>query len=517
MAQITVGLDIGTASIKGVRVARGLRGSALLDHFVHPVPYDPTRGLVQRQEEALRALAAQRRLKGERWVVAMPTASASLRELELPFSDRRKIDQVAPYELEGQIPFDLADVVVAAKLLERSEAGKSRVLAAAVPKTLLQERISLLNQVDIDPQEIDLEGLAVARLYQPWTRGTPGPLLVIEIGAQNSLLCCIEEGRVLFMRGVAIGGEELTRAVAERLSVPLEEAEKIKQEVDLGNPGDQRAEILKEGLVSWVAEVEKSLRLANRPPSRFVLLGGGACLRGFSEYLQERFSLPDAEKGNGASLALDLKGVEEMLVTHDGRLCRTALGLALRPDGPDGINFRKGEFSFGKGAAERRAQWVSIGLTLLVVAGLLLGNVYLRYQIKASRYQSLKADLRERFTKAFPQVHTVTQEVDQAKSAIDGLKRTESFLGIGELPPLLILREITMAVPKETPIEVHDLVIDGGKVRMEAQTDSFESIDRIKGGLVKVQSFRDVTISDAKAAAEPGKVSFRIQFQAGEG
>jgi|SRR5579863_112821 len=529
MAQITGGLDIGTTSIRCLRVARGVRGTSLVNFFSQPIPSYPGQSLLECQAAALRELKAAGRLKGDRWVVSVPTHSVSIREIELPFLDPQKIDQVAPFEIEGSIPFDLSQVIVDATVLERSAEGQScRILVASLSRQFLSERLSLLKQVGIDPQEVELEGMALARLYRDSSR--QGFLWLLEIGARKSILCLLRGDRVVSLRGIPIGGEEFTAFLAVRLSRTIEEAEKIKQEIDLADAGDRRSMFLKEALEPWMAEIEKSLRLSSRPGSsleegsgeseeapKIVLLGGGARIPGLPEYLGYRLGIRKAEEGiqwDRLPETRHLSGIQELLISSEGTSYQVALGLALRQTGIGDIGFRKGDFVFGKGEQERRAHWLTVGLILAVIVGLFLGNVYVRYRIKASRYQALKAELLERFAKSFPQIRSVTQEVDQARSAIAGLKRTELFLGTGDPTPLALLNEITLAIPKEIPIEVQDLLIDSGKVRIEAQTDSFESIDRIKASLAKGGLFQEVTVSDAKVGADPTKVFFRIQLKA---
>lgn len=531
MAHLTVGLDIGSRSIKGVRLARGLRGTWLTDYFVHPVPDDPARSLVERQEEALRALKAEGRLKGERWVVGIPASEISLREMELPFSDPGKINEVAAYEIESQIPFDLQDVVVQAVLLEReASSGKARVLTGALSRERLTERLRLLERVGIDPQEVELDGLALARLFRGAEPHPPSPLWLIEMGASQTQILGIHQGRLIGLRGLAMGGDWLTQAMARGLSLSEEEAEKMKREVDLNDPHDVRASLLQDALEPWINELEKTLRLVTEPfdeesktpPPRLLLMGGGGRLRGLSEVLADRLAgtvgvrlevvtpVHLLQKGPGSEIG----GLRESLVSGQGGPSPIALALALRAEEGWVLGFRRGEFAFGKAVAERRAQWIALGVTLLLLLGFWMGNLYVRYQVKASRYQELKRDLRSQFEEAFPTVRPVVQEISQARSAIDALKRTEGFLGVGEPAPLHVLEGITHAVPKGIAIEVHDLLIDKGTVRMEAQTDSFESIDRIKAGLASVSGFREVTVSDAKVGADPEKVKFRIQFKA---
>ena len=61
----------------------------------------------------------------------MPGDQLSVRVLELPFSDPRKIDQVIGYELEGQIVHAIEDVVFDHLVVGQRPEGSTVMAAAA--------------------------------------------------------------------------------------------------------------------------------------------------------------------------------------------------------------------------------------------------------------------------------------------------------------------------------------------------------------------------------------------------
>ncbi|MDC4222921.1 MAG: hypothetical protein MPW15_01400 [Candidatus Manganitrophus sp.] len=107
--------------------------------------------------------------------------------------------------------------------------------------------------------------------------------------------------------------------------------------------------------------------------------------------------------------------------------------------------------------------------------------------------------------------------MEQTRAAINERKKNAEFLGVGEESPLEVLKVVTAGIPTEVRIDVTDMVIDGNKIRIEAQTDSYDSVDRIRGGLMKVGHFQEVNVSDAKISADQSKVGFRIQLTMTEG
>ena len=109
MSHTICGLDVGAYSIKFAFLEVGFRTHTLRG-LMETVVGGGEAPLLQRQMDAVREGLTQ--VSGEVTpYLAVPGDQLSLRVLELPFSDSRKIDQVVGYELEGQIVNAIEDVV----------------------------------------------------------------------------------------------------------------------------------------------------------------------------------------------------------------------------------------------------------------------------------------------------------------------------------------------------------------------------------------------------------------------
>ena len=62
-----------------------------------------------------------------------------------------------------------------------------------------------------------------------------------------------------------------------------------------------------------------------------------------------------------------------------------------------------------------------------------------------------------------------------------------------------------------------ELVIDQDKVRVEAETVSFDWVNKIEGAVAKSPTVKSVTVSDAKTTADQSKVRFIMTIVLGEG
>src|SRR5437763_13769285 len=98
MAHTVCGIDLGTYSVKLALLEAGFRQTTLrgLDEIMVPPGDAP---LLDRQMQAAREALSH--FGGEVTpFVAIPGDQLSVRMLDLPFSEARKIDQVVGYELE---------------------------------------------------------------------------------------------------------------------------------------------------------------------------------------------------------------------------------------------------------------------------------------------------------------------------------------------------------------------------------------------------------------------------------
>ena len=85
--------------------------------------------------------------------LSVPLNILTLREQDYPFSDRDKIRETIPYELEGIILGDVSDYVIDHIVIESTDL-KSRVLVACLEKSKLKSIIDLFSSAGLEPKSI---------------------------------------------------------------------------------------------------------------------------------------------------------------------------------------------------------------------------------------------------------------------------------------------------------------------------------------------------------------------------
>ncbi len=521
--QQILGLDLGSSSVKAVSLRKGIMGIEWVGAYRHDRPRVISPWEWAREPiSGLKEWLAQNRLSTDRVVVSVPLHFVSIRSLTLPFSESRRIEKVVPFEVEGLIPYPLEEVVVDYEVVETSD-GKTRLVAAAVPIGLLKGFLKQLAAIGIDPEAVELDAMALMNLARHLLPGKnaaaersmeEGGLAVVDIGAVKTAVCVMRGGRPVYLRSILYGGQDVTAAVMERFGVSFEEAEDWKRQAGLLDeeiPGlGQKglSQVIRQSLTPFLDELSRSFHMGSADGdgsvTEFALCGGGGKLRGLETHMASELGLNPLHR-------VPKLGTEEG--TPWDPVFGPGLGLALkgaRLPGASRMNFRRGEFAYSREATGAMARSRTIGIGALILAVLAAADLYVQYSLKSSRYQTLKAEVRKEFQSMFPEVRTIVDEVQQARTAMAELKKRSLFIGQEPMSPLEMMAELTRRMPPSVKIEVVDLVIEPNRLRLEAQTDSFESVDKIKGALTQFRAFKEVSVSDAKVSADQSRVRFRL-------
>ncbi|CAG1066029.1 hypothetical protein BAC1_01627 [uncultured bacterium] len=143
MSKKNLVIDIGREAVRaGVFLAGRVEPVT-----VHSQPVTAEGGVKQALSALLLPLAGKRGFKGfDKVAVGIPPEDLSIRIVELPFEDRKKIIEALPFELAGFLHVEVDDVVADAVQL-----GESKVMAVAVEKRVLRGYLDALSALGIDP------------------------------------------------------------------------------------------------------------------------------------------------------------------------------------------------------------------------------------------------------------------------------------------------------------------------------------------------------------------------------
>ncbi|MBM4372493.1 MAG: pilus assembly protein PilM, partial [Deltaproteobacteria bacterium] len=224
MAQKLKAVDLGSWSLKVVTLNRTLVGTGVASVEERPMASRADgKGRDREAWKLLREVLGDRRLVGDAITVSFPGERVLNRRLEVPFTDRSKVDQILPFELEQHVPY-AADAIVADYILRKAAGSGAELLAAVVPRAAAEELHTELQAARLDPRVVGHPLVAMARL-ETLIRGTGSlePMLLVDMGHTKTLAVLVLNGNILGLRSILRGGMALTRRVAQGLGVEFDE------------------------------------------------------------------------------------------------------------------------------------------------------------------------------------------------------------------------------------------------------------------------------------------------------
>jgi general secretion pathway protein L len=474
MPNHTLALDVGPRTLRVALVERSLRSQRVLGLYAHP------RGSGGDLAADLRALAVQHGIAWDEVVSVLPGDAVTHRILELPFSDRKRLEQTVPFELESHLPFELDETVIDFQVLHTNADGTSHVLAVSAPKTVVREHLATLAAAGIDPRLVDLGSLASLNVVRDAAAGRGGRIAFVGLDADRTTVALLTDGRLSGLRVVSAG---VTNGDLERC--------------------------LRD--VRWTL-----LALADGEALTALWVGGDAV------------ETPGAVAALGRTLGttpqpLDGIALPAVPVAFRGKQAAfaTPLGLALRQTGdgvPFGVDLRRGEFAYHR---EREALWRGLArAAVLAVAAVVLMTASFIVDARqlTARRDAVRADIRTIFTAALPGVRTIVNEKAQLQSEIAALEKQRRLFGsLAPSAPRAIdcLRALTAAVPDDVTLNIEELSLDGETLRLRGSTKTYEGVEAVKRGLAARPEFRNVEAKDVRASVDGQQVDFRLSFDVG--
>ncbi len=295
-SSLSVGLDLGSTSVKAVALTQTATGLALAGSSVLPLP--PNADRAQRLQVIRQLFQAVNGSQG-RVVAAVGGPGAMLRWVTLPKMTPQELSASLAFEAEKHIPLKLDEVFLDSAILGDRPGGQMEVLLAAARKELVAAQVELLEAAEIPLAVMDLESVALANA---WALSAPpaGQIVgLLHVGARATIVDIVSGPQLQFSREVPLGGHAFTQAIAEGLQLDASHAEALQCD-----PGARAAEVrtaLQSCWAEWWSQCRASCDFYENQfghaVERLVMTGGAAHVAGFREWAQETSGLP-TEIGN---------------------------------------------------------------------------------------------------------------------------------------------------------------------------------------------------------------------------
>ena len=337
------GIDISDASVKWMVLEKKLRGYEVVTYGEAPLPAGVVVNGAIRDMDGLIAVlrTVQARLGGVRLAhAALPEEAAYVFEMHVPENtSREQVTELIEFEFEGRVPIPPNAAVYDFDSIQTHDESAGKEIGIAVfPRDLAESYVAAFDGAGLRLLSLELEARSIARSVIK-TNDTQVTLLV-DFGRARTGFAVLKHGIPIFTSTVEVGGDAITRALTQALSLSPEEAIRFRNEQGLIlEPGSKGLEAVL-GVASALSdEVARHYQYWDTrrnehgermtPVSNVVLVGGSANLRGLADYIAGRVQAP-AALGEVWGNILDFDSTIPLIDRRASLQYGTAIGLALR-------------------------------------------------------------------------------------------------------------------------------------------------------------------------------------------
>jgi type IV pilus assembly protein PilM len=299
-----IGLDIGSSSVKAVELKRKGAGYELVNLGMEALGQDTVvDGAIMDAlsvSSAIEKIFTENKIKTKNVATSVSGHSVIVKRITVTAATDEELYAQIPYEAQQHIPFDMADVNLSYQPLGPAVTGPGTdVMLVAVKREKILNHTNVLSQAGRAPTVVDYDGFAVFNAFEVNYDVPPEQLVaLLNIGASIMNIVIGRGGTPLFTRDVSVGGNQYTDTLQKELDLSFEDAEKLKQGVELPNvQQDAKTPHLRSVSEILMLEIQKTFDFFRQTTSteniqRIYAAGGTAKIEGLVDQLKEEFNIP---------------------------------------------------------------------------------------------------------------------------------------------------------------------------------------------------------------------------------
>ena len=307
--RVRIGLDLGTKTVKMVKMERTGRGFRLLQVGIAPVSHEVSMvsGAQQARIEAAKALLSS--WKKEPVVTCLGDSSTLIRQISFPRMPPKELERALAFEARRHMPYDPARMILRHQVLsEDKRTGTCEVLLVATGRDSLREHRNVLEKLGVEPNAIDVTPLALANASLLGSGSREETIVVVDLSATGAVVVVHRVHGLFFSRHLPFAVAD----VAEQGGA--EEKEKI---------GELAVELRRS--LAYYDNVTGRMGF-----SRILAAGGGAMRKEVLSALERELGLEVEVMDPCDQLEVDPELAEEGWIRETSPLWVQAMGLAMR-------------------------------------------------------------------------------------------------------------------------------------------------------------------------------------------
>jgi len=443
----------------------------------------------------LEKLAQKVDLKGcSRAVVAVPSSISFFRHMDFPFRSRWKIAQVLPLQLDTMLPLPDGPHVNDFIFTGISQRDTHTFLTASLFTGMMDVLCKPLKKRGITPVLISSAGYLAALFFLDSLPGK-GFYLIMEVTSHCLVVNGVLDGVIVGVRSIAMGTDKNTA------------------EVDL--------------------EVRRTLMLFRHRLGIIQPLLG-CHLIGIDTWQDGRKPDDDLEARMEKILSTTVVCEEltplsrlfdnnEIVVESTPYEYLNAFAAARSIGRSECLNFCRNNNGQGTFVAKYMAQLLTMGFLILICFCMGVAGEYIKIHSLRNQVVDMDQQAISILKEAFPDITTIVNPYMQMKIQVrQALEKSgnssnlkNSFTADNKIMELFF--ELSRRISNRIDVEISRLIFNDGRMVLSGDTDTYDSVDKMKTAIESSPLFRDVKITNASAGKDDKRIRFKFIFRVTNG
>jgi type IV pilus assembly protein PilM len=352
-----LGIDIGNSALKIVELSNHKGQPKLVTYGYleqgHEILKTGNEVAKEKAIQSLKLVCQKARTTTTKAIAALPSYTVFSSIISLPEMSKKELSSAVQWEAKKIVPMPLEEMILDWKILENfsdnikteklsgnnvpvdiKTPGKKylKVLITAAPQNLVTRYLEIFKGAGLELVSLETEAFALERVLIGHEKV---PIMIVDIGAATTNISVNVASVPLINRSIDLGGQTITKTIANSLNVDMERAEQFKRDFGLDSSNQNASQIPKRiefMIASIVNEIRYVLNLYQNQSQgtieKIILTGGSSFLPHLSEYFQKTLNI---EVFIGDPWAKIVYPIElSPVLTEVGPRMSVAVGLAMR-------------------------------------------------------------------------------------------------------------------------------------------------------------------------------------------
>ncbi|MBF0121319.1 MAG: PilN domain-containing protein [Desulfobacterales bacterium] len=474
MGKRILGIDIRYSAVSAVLLTLKDKGEYQVEDYAY-IPISDHQVLENIISTSIETILKKINITKSFCIASFPPNNIRYRNLILPFTDRKKINLILPYELEQLIPIPIEKFITAFMIYESSDAF-SKLITTSVETSELQSYLNAFAAYNIDPFIVTPGGISTAKSFL-YLKKDLKDVLIIDIEIDKCTLFFISFREIKMIRSFKINllveNIELFHKDIHRTITIFQELNNIKYE-----------------------------------PESIFLTGYGLNDNKLKEKIENFFNISTKELDLSHEFKISVKNKDDIeWIPHrmDSALSLAIAGL----EKIDLINFRKDLFETKK-ALNLKNIFIQISSISCVILFIFFLKFYYNNKSLEKELCNINNQIINIFKKICPEIKHIVNPMQQLRTKIDSYKKNKNFDFGKQVRFIDILLQISNVIPEEIPVELNEIKGSSNEVVLIGTTDNFNYANEIKINLERANLFKKVTITSVSQDNIENKVKFTM-------